>query len=86
MFSISASTSITKPHLNYSLKSPTYSYEKEFDKIRETCNLRGQIKTVSNIACQYIITSNKEFFDKIGELYKIKKIVDIYITLYYNFL
>lgn len=57
----------TKSHLNYSLKDPIYSYGKEFDRIKETYNLKGQIKTVSNIACQYIITSDKEFFDKIGE-------------------
>ena len=25
----------SKSHLNYSIKEPTYSYEKEFDKIRE---------------------------------------------------
>ena len=30
-------------------------------------NLKGQIKTVSNIACEYIITSDKEFFERIGE-------------------
>lgn len=57
----------TKTHLNYSLKSPQYSYEKEFDRIREKYNLKGQIKVVSNIACEYIITSDKEFFETIGE-------------------
>ena len=56
-----------KSYLNYSLKSPQYSYEKEFDRIREKYNLKGQIKTVSNIACEYIITSDKEFFETIGE-------------------
>ena len=56
-----------KSYLNYSLKKPKYSYEKEFDRIREEYNLKGQIKTVSNIACEYIITSDKEFFEKIGE-------------------
>mgnify|MGYP005772665157 CR=1 FL=1 len=56
-----------KSYLNYSLKNPKYSYEKEFDRIREKYNLKGQIKTVSNIACEYIITSDKEFFEKIGE-------------------
>ena len=30
-------------------------------------NLKGQIKTVSNIICEYIITSDKTFFDTIGE-------------------
>lgn len=56
-----------KSHLNYSIKEPTYSYEKEFDKIREKYNLKGQVKTVSNIVCEYIITSDKEFFESIGE-------------------
>ena len=57
----------SKSHLNYSIKEPTYSYEKEFDKIREKYNLKGQVKTVSNIVCEYIITSDKEFFESIGE-------------------
>lgn len=50
-----------------SLKSPQYSYEKEFDKIKEKYNLKGQIKTVSNIACEYIITSDHDYFERIGE-------------------
>lgn len=54
-------------YLNYSIKDCTYSYEKEFDLVKEKYNLKGQIKTVSNIACEYIITSDKEFFDNIGE-------------------
>lgn len=56
-----------KSYLNYSIKSPQYSYEKEFERIRKEYNLKGQIKVVSNIACEYIITSDKEFFDTIGE-------------------
>ena len=56
-----------KSYLNYSLKEPQYGYEKEFDRIREKYNLKGQIKVVSNIACEYIITSDKEFFKTIGE-------------------
>ena len=56
-----------KSYLNYSIKSPQYNYEKEFDKIKKEYNLKGQIKTVSNIACEYIITSDKEFFENIGE-------------------
>ena len=56
-----------KSYLNYSIKSPQYSYEKEFDIIRKKYNLKGQIKTVSNIACEYIITSDKKFFKTIGE-------------------
>ncbi len=56
-----------KSYLNYSIKQPRYSYEKEFDRMREEYNLKGQIKTVSNIACEYIITSDKQFFETIGE-------------------
>ena len=53
-------------HFNYSLKDCKHSYEKEFDLIKEKYNLKGQIKTVSNIACEYIITSDKEYFNSIG--------------------
>jgi len=53
-------------YLNYSLKDCRHSYEKEFELIREKYNLKGQIKTVSNIVCEYIITSDKEFFNSIG--------------------
>lgn len=56
-----------KSYLNYSIKSPQYSYEKEFDRIREKYNLKGQIKVVSNIACEYIITSDHDFFERISE-------------------
>jgi len=53
-------------YLNYSLKDCKHSYEKEFDLLKEKYNLKGQIKTVSNIVCEYIITSDKEFFNSIG--------------------
>lgn len=53
-------------YLNYSLKDCKYSYEKEFELIKEKYNLKGQIKSVSNIVCEYIITSDKEFFNSIG--------------------
>ena len=56
-----------KSYLNYSIKSPQYSYEKEFDRIKEKYNLKGQIKKVSYIACEYIITSDHDFFERIGE-------------------
>lgn len=57
----------TKSYLNYALKEPEFNYEKQFDKIREKYNLKGQIKTVSNIACEYVITSDNDFFKRIGE-------------------
>ena len=53
-------------YLNYSFKDCKHSYEKEFELIKEKYNLKGQIKTVSNIVCEYIITSDKEFFSSIG--------------------
>ena len=56
-----------KSYLNYSIKSPKYRYDKEFDMMKEKYNLKGQIKTVSNIACEYIITSDKQCFEEIGE-------------------
>ena len=56
-----------KSYLNYSLKDTQFTYEKEFDRIKKEHNLKGQIKTVSNIICEYIITSDKTFFDTIGE-------------------
>ena len=57
----------TKSHLNYSLKDPEFNYVKEFDKILKKYDLKGQIKTVSNIACEYMITSDSDFFKRIGE-------------------
>lgn len=56
-----------KSYLNYSLKDCKFTYEKEFEKLRKECNLKGQVKVVSNIACEYIITSDKKFFESIGE-------------------
>ena len=56
-----------KSYLNYSLKYPQFTYEKEFERVRKEYNLKGQIKTVSNIVCEYIITSDKAFFETIGE-------------------
>jgi hypothetical protein len=75
-----------KSHLNYSLKDCKHSYEKEFELIREKYNLKGQIKTVSNIACEYLITSDNEFFTNIGET-ETKRYFEIaykFVTQYKN--
>ena len=69
-----------KSYLNYAIKSPQYSYEKEFERIRRQYDLKGQIKTVSNIACEYLITSDKEFFETIG-----KEETKRYFETAYNF-
>ena len=57
----------TKSHLNYSLKDIEFNYVKEFDEIIKKYNLKGQIKKVSNIVCEYMITSDNDFFKRIGE-------------------
>ena len=57
----------TKTYLNYSLKDPEFNYVKEFDKIIKKYDLKGQIKTVSNIVCEYMITSDNDFFKRIGK-------------------
>ena len=52
---------------NYSLKTINTSYQKAFNLIKEKYKLKGQIKKVSNVMCELIITSDKDFFEKIGE-------------------
>ena len=52
---------------NYSLKKPYTTYEKMFRDIKEKYDLKGQIKNVSNVMCEFIITSGKEFFEEIAE-------------------
>lgn len=52
---------------NYSIKQPVTTYEKAFKQLKKDYNLKGQIKNVSNIMCEYIITSDKNFFEKLGE-------------------
>ena len=52
---------------NYSIKKPITTYEKAFKQLKKDYNLKGQIKSVSNVVCEFIITSDKEFFDTIGE-------------------
>ena len=53
--------------LNYHLKIPQFSYEKEFERTKKELNLKGQIKEVSNIVCECIITSDNKFFKEIGD-------------------
>ena len=52
---------------NYSIKAPYSTYEKIFRDMRKNYNLQGMIKKVSNVMCEFIITSDKEFFESIGE-------------------
>ncbi len=52
---------------NYSLKTINTSYQKAFNLLKEKYKLKGQIKKVSNVMCELIITSDKDFFERIGE-------------------
>lgn len=57
---------------NYHLKKiQTSSYLKEFERVREEYNLKGNLrlngKKQSNVMCEFVITSDKDFFDTLGE-------------------
>ena len=56
----------SKTELNYYLKKNELSYIKEFDKMKEEYDLKGQIRSNSNIMCEMVFTSDQKFFDKIG--------------------
>ena len=56
-----------RTHLNYYFKKNELSYIKEFDKLRKEKDLKGHIKSNSIILCEMLFTSDKEFFDNIGE-------------------
>ena len=56
-----------KSYKNYSIKKCFKPYTKMFNEMKKQYNLTGQIKKNSNIVCEYIITSDKEFFEEIGE-------------------
>ena len=71
----------SKTKLNYYLKKNELSYIKEFDRIKEKYDLKGQIRSNSNIMCEMVFTSNQKFFDEIG--YEESK---RYFTESYNFI
>ena len=52
---------------NYAIKKCDTNYLKKFDQIRQENNLKGWIKKNSNVVCEYIITSDSEYFNSIGE-------------------
>lgn len=57
---------ISRTHLNYYLKKNELNYVKEFDRIKEENDLKGQIRSNSIIICEMIFTSDEAFFNKIG--------------------
>ena len=52
---------------NYSIKQCNTTYAKAIRELITENNLKCRITSYTNIACEFIITSDKEFFDKIGE-------------------
>lgn len=56
----------TRTHLNYYIKKNELTYIKEFDKMKKEYNLQGHIRSNSIIMCEMMITSDNDFFDKIG--------------------
>ena len=68
-----------KSYLNYSLKSPQYSYEKEFDKIREKYNPEDIFKNRNRVVPQeeqsaeetrMTIVQEEKWYQKIFNLIK----------------
>lgn len=55
-----------KSNQNYSIKSCDINYLRKFDQIRNDYKLKGWVKKNSNVVCEYIITSDEEFFKSIG--------------------
>ena len=55
-----------RTHLNFYCKKNEQTYIKEFDRIKKEYDLKGHIRSNSIILCEMMITSDKEFFDKIG--------------------
>ncbi len=57
----------SKFNLNYSLKRCNTTYYNAFKNLQNQYDLKGRIISTTNIFCEYVITSDKEFFEKIGE-------------------
>lgn len=51
---------------NFSLKNPQTTYTNFLKKLQESYNLQGRIIKTTNVMCEFIITSNKDFFERIG--------------------
>ena len=52
---------------NYSIKQCNTTYSNAIKKLQEENNLQGRIIKTTNVACELIITSDKDFFKSIGE-------------------
>lgn len=58
---------MSRTYLNFHLKKPVENnYLKEFQRLKEQNNLKGQLHKNSIYACEMIITSGNNFFKNIG--------------------
>ena len=65
------------------LKENELSYIKEFDRLKKENDLQGHIRSNSIIMCEMLFTSDKEFFDEIGEKETkdiLKKVIILYVV------
>ena len=56
----------TRTHLNFWCKKNELTYIREFDRMQKEYDLKGTIRSNSNIMCEMMITSDNAFFNKIG--------------------
>ena len=52
---------------NYSIKQCNTTYTNALKILQEENDLKGRIIKTTNVVCELIVTSDKEFFNKIGE-------------------
>ena len=52
---------------NYSIKKCNTTYSNAIKLLQKENDLKGRIIKTTNIVCEFIITSDKDFFDNIGE-------------------
>ena len=52
---------------NYSIQQCNTTYSKALNQLINKYDLKCRITSYTNVVCEFIITSDKEFFDKIGE-------------------
>ena len=52
---------------NYSIKSCNTTYTNALKILQKENNLKGRIISTTNVVCEFIITSDKDFFERIGE-------------------
>lgn len=65
---------------NYSIKKCNTTYSKAIKQLIKENDLKCRITSYTNLVCEFIITSDKEFFNSIGE-YETKR----YFQTAYNF-